>query len=846
MKFFIYTLSLSLSLFCTQSGAQSIVYVNQNATGTNTGTSWANAFTNLHSALNSTGQDDEIWVAEGIYTPNTPNFVDRDRYFNLSSGVKLYGGFGGNEQSLAERNIAAHATILSGDIGVLGDSTDNSYNILVMITPNTSTVFDGFVVEKGTANSNSTTSIGNIGAGLFINGGTTYAYPVINNIIFRNNAAYIGGAVAMITDFNSSGKIIPNFQNCIFESNTSIANNLGTKGGGAVYLFGSKPNGIVERKEFYRCIFRNNRSLDTGGAVSIECQDFEKFEFIECEFTNNISKRIGGGVMVIQGSSNLLFKNCMFKENTAMIGSGFYYSDINSEINSIEVDSCIFDRNKSIGLLPSSSLLGSAFNIEAFNFGAEIKITHSQFLNNGGFFAAGVYTAYDNKIIFSDNILEGDLYGSEISGDDSIVISRNIIRNCGKLITIGTNKNSKKYYFSENIVANSYIEANKSMKNGFINGNIFVNNVFPGDEKPWNSATNVDTPIVFSNNIFWNNKNLFPSTGRKWTLPLVNSPSKFYNNIVDFEPTDSIPEFWDMVSGNKYNQNPLFLDTLSGNYRLSACSPARDAGAFSWLNGGISYKDIAGNPRVTGSSLDIGPYEFQGLGLLNPPQIVAACPSTSNGAVIFNLKDGCDPYLINWKSGNASGSGTTNLSAGLYSFTITDQLGQTITVPDIAIAEGSTPIIGAQIAPTPCNTCNDGSITMQISGGALPFAYQWSTGESTQNISNLLPGFYTVTITDQAGCTFTNIYEVKVSVGTTELSKHTITIAPNPATDYLIWTSTGTGDVLKLYDWNGRLLLISDKTGTLSLSGLPSGSYTSVVYNSSNLVIFTKQIAVIR
>ena len=842
MKFFIYT--LFLSLFCTQLGAQSIVYVNKNATGTNTGTSWANAFTNLHSALNSTGQDDEIWVAEGIYTPNTPNFVDRNRYFNLVSGVKLYGGFGGNEQSLAERNIAAHPTILSGDIGVLGDSTDNSYNILVMITPNNSTVFDGFIVEKGTANSNSTTYLGNSGAGLFIDAKTQYAYPFVNNITFRNNSGYAGGAVIMLTDFNYVGKMMPQFHNCTFENNTAFSVNFGF-GGGAIALVGEMPNLFTSPTEFYRCTFRNNKSLDTGGSMALYCNNFDRIEFVECEFIQNVAKRIGGAIN-IAASNNIVFTKCTFKENTAIAGSGFYIYDSGYKINSIEVDSCIFDKNKCVSLFPTSSLLGSAFNIEAITFGAEIKITHSQFLNNGGFFAVGAYTAYDNKIIFSDNVLEGDLYGSEIAGDDSIVISRNIIRNCGKLMTIGSNKNSKKYYFSENIVANNYIEANKSMKNGFINGNIFVNNVFPGDEKPWNSATDVDTPIVYSNNIFWNNKNLFPSPGRKWTLPLVNSPSKFYNNIVDFEPTDSIPEFWDMVSGNKYNQNPLFLDTLSGNYRLSACSPARDAGAFSWLNEGISYKDIAGNPRVTGSSLDIGPYEFQGLGVLNPPQTVAACPSTSNGAVIFNFKDGCDPYLINWKSGNASGRGTTNLSAGLYAFTITDQLGQIITVPNIAIAESAKPTINEQIAPTPCNTCNDGSITIQISGGVSPFTYQWSTGASTQNISNLLPGFYTVTITDQAGCTFTNTYEVKVSVSTTELSKHTITIAPNPATDYLIWTSTGTGDVLKLYDWNGRLLLISDKTGTLSLSGLPSGSYTGVVYNSSNLVIFTKQIAVIR
>jgi hypothetical protein len=95
-----------------------LVYVNAAATGSNNGTSWANAFTNIHDALNAACDGSEIWVASGIYLPTqdcfgNPNPADpRDKTFYLKDGVKMYGSFAGTETQLSQRQFQLNPTLL--------------------------------------------------------------------------------------------------------------------------------------------------------------------------------------------------------------------------------------------------------------------------------------------------------------------------------------------------------------------------------------------------------------------------------------------------------------------------------------------------------------------------------------------------------------------------------------------------------------------------------------------------------------------------------------------------------------------------------------------------------------
>ena len=81
---FVSTFSLTVSL-----AGQGPVFVDAAAAGVNNGTSWANAYIDLSTALGATGSG-EIWIAKGTYTPAT-----RTSSFVLRSDVAIYGGFSG-------------------------------------------------------------------------------------------------------------------------------------------------------------------------------------------------------------------------------------------------------------------------------------------------------------------------------------------------------------------------------------------------------------------------------------------------------------------------------------------------------------------------------------------------------------------------------------------------------------------------------------------------------------------------------------------------------------------------------------------------------------------------------
>lgn len=97
---------------CTASTAASIFYVKRTASGTNTRTSWANAYTDLQSGP-SNADCAEGWVAHDVHKPAT---ADQTVSLAIKFNIALYGGFSGIETTRNARDPAAHIAHLSGDI----------------------------------------------------------------------------------------------------------------------------------------------------------------------------------------------------------------------------------------------------------------------------------------------------------------------------------------------------------------------------------------------------------------------------------------------------------------------------------------------------------------------------------------------------------------------------------------------------------------------------------------------------------------------------------------------------------------------------------------------------------
>ncbi len=128
-----------------------------------------------------------------------------------------------------------------------------------------------------------------------------------------------------------------------------------------------------------------------------------------------------------------------------------------------------------------------------------------------------------------------------------------------------------------------------------------------------------------------------------------------------------------------------------------------------------------------------------------------SCNGDADGGVTASAVNGVAPFTYAWSNGSTDSS-ITGLAAGVYTVTVTDDLGDTnsnsviVTEPTILDAN---PVITTQISTA---GASDGEATASPMGGTAPFTYLWSTGATTNSISSLGGGTYTVSVTDINGC----------------------------------------------------------------------------------------------
>jgi hypothetical protein len=127
------------------------------------------------------------------------------------------------------------------------------------------------------------------------------------------------------------------------------------------------------------------------------------------------------------------------------------------------------------------------------------------------------------------------------------------------------------------------------------------------------------------------------------------------------------------------------------------------------------------------------------------------CFGGNNGSINLTVNGGVSPYTYLW-SNSAATEDLNNITAGTYSVTVTDFNGCTalrsVTVSQpVAITTSSTQV------NLLCNAASTGSIDLTVGGGVGTFSYAWSNGASSQDITNLTAGAYSVTVADGNGCT---------------------------------------------------------------------------------------------
>ncbi len=183
---------------------------------------------------------------------------------------------------------------------------------------------------------------------------------------------------------------------------------------------------------------------------------------------------------------------------------------------------------------------------------------------------------------------------------------------------------------------------------------------------------------------------------------------------------------------------------------------------------------------------------------------------------------GGNNYVYNWSNGLQTQT-INNLTAGTYAVTITETTSGCSTTTSIDLTEPSQIILTMDLENTACGL-NNGTMSISASGGVPPYAYQWSNGETGNSIVGLVPGSYSIIVTDNEGCSQSSTGIISQSSGLNlNITAFHTTCGLNNG---FISIEANGGEVPYSYSWsNGQT--------NPEIDGLESGVYTVVVSDKS-------------
>jgi len=422
-----------------------VLYVDQNATGNNNGSSWADAYkgyTGLQAALsearvgynNNNGEapnlnDDvaEIWVADGVYKPGPCDGQANPVYcsFKLVNTVGVYGGYRGIEEdhpgetkrSQRDRDPRTNATLLSGDLNGNDNVWPDDYadNICHIVQADGSitgrTAIDGFTIMGGNAPATQP-----FGGGMWIGGPGV----VLKNIFFTDNHSSSGGGALRVS---TDGATI---RNCIFTENHAHPDDDGL--GGAVYVDHYKDVSIED------CFFRGNTAGYRGGGIHAGWHTgvvINNSDFVENISGPATARWTQGGGAWVGDNSTLIINNSRFIGNETRERGGGVYVDQQSDVQVIQ---SLFRENKTVmddasayesgggmcvATLSHTAIVNSTFIENETNANGSVEDTPGE---GGGVFIGSPMKSFqvDNSIFWGndskhapDDYISNQMYSSD-------------------------------------------------------------------------------------------------------------------------------------------------------------------------------------------------------------------------------------------------------------------------------------------------------------------------------------------------------------------------------------------------------------------------------------------------
>ncbi len=212
---------------------------------------------------------------------------------------------------------------------------------------------------------------------------------------------------------------------------------------------------------------------------------------------------------------------------------------------------------------------------------------------------------------------------------------------------------------------------------------------------------------------------------------------------------------------------------------------------------------------------------------LNVEQI--ECPGDTNGLIeVIQVVGGIPPYTYAW-SNQSTQSEITDLSAGVYTLTVYDDVNDS-SVTSVTISAPDSITVSESISAPSGSGLEDGSIRLDtVLGGTPPYSFNWDNGAILRNLEDVGPGFYRVTITDENNCSAEFTFEVPGAVNVEERrSNDKLNVYPVPVNDVLTISSGVAVKEITVFDASGTLItkkLVNQSNYQMDVSTFSPGFY---------------------
>jgi len=220
---------------------------------------------------------------------------------------------------------------------------------------------------------------------------------------------------------------------------------------------------------------------------------------------------------------------------------------------------------------------------------------------------------------------------------------------------------------------------------------------------------------------------------------------------------------------------------------------------------------------------------------------IPSCFGQCTGELNVNITGGQTPFTFAWSGSPSSptGQNPVNLCPGTYTVTVTSTDGQVATATGtVNGASSAVSISNADVSLLSLPTSNDGSINLSVTGGFGNYTYNWSNGTTANPATGLTAGSYSVTVTDQYGCSVVGgPYVVFFSTSPMSLSVDGSAVCIADSSNGGTLTIDVTGGLAPFdFTFAGPDVIDpvqNDQDGHLSISGLTPGSYSVTVTDAA-------------